>query len=62
MLILWIVLAIAGALLFLAARETGERGFRWAGILAFIGAVVVFVLWLVDVLESEGVDAVIRLM
>lgn len=61
MLILWIILAVVGALLFLASRETGERGFRWAGYLAFIGALVVFILWLIDVLEAEGVDAVVRL-
>ena len=61
MLVLWIILAILGAALVYLGRRH-ERFLVYAGYLAFVAALVVFVLWLLDVLESEGVDAVVRLI
>lgn len=55
MLILWIILAVLGAVLVYFGRRH-ERLLVWAGYLVFIAAIVVFVIWLIAVLDEEGVD------
>lgn len=56
MLILWIILAILGAVLVFFGRRMPERVMVWAGYLVFIAAIVVFIIWLIAVLDNEGVD------
>jgi hypothetical protein len=55
-LILWILLALGAAAAFYFAREAGgdsARALRVLGVLLLIAAVVVFVIWLVGVLDNN---------
>lgn len=61
MLILWIILAIIGAALVYFGRGR-ERLLVYAGYLVFLAALVVFVLWLVNILDDNGVDTALVLL
>ena len=60
MLILWIILGIIGAALVYIGRRN-ERAFVWVGLAVLLAAAVLFVLWLVHILDDNTTAAFLNL-
>jgi hypothetical protein len=61
LIVLAIIAAIIGALCMWASRRY-ERTFIWAAAIAFVVAAILFVLWLVAVLDDNNVNTALILL